>query len=693
MDRWDDIEAAIESLQRQTRKADEIILAVDNNDMLFEAASAAFEPSVRVVHNRGERGVSPTRNVAARAAESIVLAYLDDDAVADVAWLEALVGWYSDPEVVGVGGLAFPEWAGDGRPAWFPPSFDWVVGCSHSGVPRTAQPVRNFIGCNMSVRRETWDSIGGFDEGVGRVGSNGGGGDETDFCLRIAEHVGGVIMHEPAGLVRHHVPASRQSVRYFITRCYREGTSKAAIAGRATGGATLGDERAHLLGTLPQEFLSGLRSAATGDVGGLARSSAMVAGTAATIVGFVVGRSPWTRSPSSAVRTVTSPTAFVPAEITQVDIATSRELPVPSEGMRTFALVRSGAQVLGVLDEAAQAVDSGPSLLELGVFPRPQAARGTRSLAVVIATRDRPASLLRTLDSLRAGLVLPDQVVVVDSAPSTNETELALEAWTTANDWPVTYVRSARPGLAVAHNLALDHTDHDIIAMTDDDVLVDQYWLSELVRCFEEHADAACVTGGIMPAELDTWPQQWAEDASRFNKGFSTRVFDAELHRPADDPMFPYTAGTMGSGANMAFTRSWLDANGGFREELGAGSLALGGDDLRAFYDVIRSGHQLVFHPHAIVHHHHHRTEDAIARQSHGYGAGLTAFLASVVHDDPSTLLDMVRLAPRAIGRAREATTPASGRVFPGQAKRASLHRRGMLSGPIRYVRSRRAQP
>ena len=42
----------------------------------------------------------------------------------------------------------------DGRPRWFPPEFDWVVGCSYTGLPETVAPVRNLIGAAMSFRRQ-----------------------------------------------------------------------------------------------------------------------------------------------------------------------------------------------------------------------------------------------------------------------------------------------------------------------------------------------------------------------------------------------------------------------------------------------------------------------------------------------------------------------------------------------------------
>ena len=113
---------------------------------------------------------SPARNTGVALATGAVVAFIDDDAVADTDWLKYLGAAYAHDGVLGVGGAIEPAWQ-HGRPAWFPAEFDWVVGCTYRGVPEFAGPVRNLIGANMSLRREVFDVVGGFNEGVGRVGA------------------------------------------------------------------------------------------------------------------------------------------------------------------------------------------------------------------------------------------------------------------------------------------------------------------------------------------------------------------------------------------------------------------------------------------------------------------------------------------------------------------------------------------
>ncbi len=323
-------------------------------------------------------------------------------------------------------------------------------------------------------------------------------------------------------------------------------------------------------------------------------------------------------------------------------------------------------------------------------------------VAVLIATRNRTASLERALRSVLASGYDPFEVVVVDNAPSTDSTMELVTAMSASS--PVRYVREPRAGLARAHNAGLQVISAPIVAITDDDVVVDHAWLSQIVDAFALGDDVVCVTGAIEPLELETPAQHWVEDHLGFNKGTTRTVFDLGANRP-DGRLFPYAAGALGSGANMSFRTSFLQEIGGFDPALGAGSVAKGGDDLAAFYEAIVRGYRLVYEPTAVVKHQHHRELDQLERQITGYGVGLGAFLTKVVIDRPSTLVRLVRLAPQGFRHA--ATMRRAAEALPDEAavtrnpnrgdeladdRFGALRRRerlGMLKGPWAYARSR----
>jgi glycosyltransferase involved in cell wall biosynthesis len=307
-------------------------------------------------------------------------------------------------------------------------------------------------------------------------------------------------------------------------------------------------------------------------------------------------------------------------------------------------------------------------------------------ITVVIATRDRTASLLRCLASVSRLNYRAFDVVVVDSAPASDLTARTLAG---RQDWPFTlrYLRAARPGLGLAHNEALRAVTGEIVAFTDDDVEVDGEWLSAFAEAFTE-TGAACVTGLILPAELETRAQLLVERAGGFARGFTRRTFTSDM--PDPEPLFPFTAGRFGSGANMAFRTGWLLSHGGFDPATGAGTPAKGGDDLIAFLRIIVDGGTLVYEPAAVLRHWHRRDYEGMRRQAFGYGMGLGAYLTAAVWSRPLLLAAMLRRAgPAAVHMLGSHSEKNSGRgeSFPRELVWRELA--GVLAGPLGYTRSR----
>jgi glycosyltransferase involved in cell wall biosynthesis len=285
--RWDDTLRAVSSVQSQQPPPCELIVVVDHNPVLQERLTAAL-PGVVVAANHNEQGLSGARNTGVELACSDVVAFLDDDAAARPGWLAGLAHHYADPNVLGVGGGIEPEWVA-GRPRWFPPEFDWVVGCDYTG--QRIGIVRNLIGANASFRRELFDH-GGFTSGIGRSSSvqRPVGGEETEFCIRSAQaHPGGYFVHDREAEVIHRVTPDRQTFSYFRTRCYSEGLSKALVTRSVGTEAGLASEWSYSTVTLPRGVLLGLLRALRGDSAGLLTAGAIITGLSYTTAGYIVG--------------------------------------------------------------------------------------------------------------------------------------------------------------------------------------------------------------------------------------------------------------------------------------------------------------------------------------------------------------------------------------------------------------------
>jgi hypothetical protein len=269
------------------------VVVVDHNPGLLSALRADY-PHCIFVPNDMERGLSGARNCGLAAAATPVVAFLDDDAVPQPDWVARLAQAYNaagGQYILGAGGAIIPDWA-QGRPSWFPPEFDWVVGCTYRGARTDPGLVRNMLGANMSFRAAELRGIGGFREGIGRIGAVPLGCEETEACIRMARQFpGGQIRFDPAARVLHHVPAERATLRYLRRRCWAEGLSKAHVAELAGRSSALADERGYATRTLPRGVAQAFGEAAGSmRAAPLARAVVMIAGLAVTTAGFAAGR-------------------------------------------------------------------------------------------------------------------------------------------------------------------------------------------------------------------------------------------------------------------------------------------------------------------------------------------------------------------------------------------------------------------
>lgn len=285
LERWEDICAAVASLRAQQYPPEEVLLVIDHCDALRQRAVDAPElAGATVLENAHERGLSGARNTGVERARGEIVAFLDDDAAADPAWIARLVDAYRDPAVLGVGGHVEPNWRAE-RPPWFPAEFLWVVGCGYRGLPTERARVRNFIGANMSLRRSALTDSGGFRSDLGRVGKHPAGCEETELCIRIGrQHRDTAMLHEPTAVVHHNVPAERTTWDYFRRRCYAEGVSKAAVTEYCGSGDGLSSERSYVGSTIPTGVLAALAR------GRPRMAAALVGGVLYTVAGYAAGR-------------------------------------------------------------------------------------------------------------------------------------------------------------------------------------------------------------------------------------------------------------------------------------------------------------------------------------------------------------------------------------------------------------------
>lgn len=234
-------------------------------------------------------------------------------------------------------------------------------------------------------------------------------------------------------------------------------------------------------------------------------------------------------------------------------------------------------------------------------------------LSIVICSRNRPEELDKCVKSLMDSQDQDFELIVVDNASDDDRTEQIIKKYPS-----VKYVKEPRKGLSIARNTGIRHATHDIIAYTDDDVIVEPNWTRIIKTTFQDPLTMA-VTGLVIPISLQEKAQYLFEKNSGFNRGYLATVFDKEYFARYLDIGVPVW--NIGAGANMAFRRKIFDHIGWFDERLGAGASGCS-EDSEFWYRILAQGWNCNYYPQLFVYHLHRNSEDSLKNQMFSYMRG-----------------------------------------------------------------------
>jgi GT2 family glycosyltransferase len=190
----------------------EVIVVIDGSTDASAEIASTYE-GVRVIETPN-RGLSSARNTGLEAATGDIVAYIDDDAVPDPDWLAHLARTFSDGPYAAVGG-----------PNVLPPGAGAVAQCvaNAPGGPThvliSDRDAEHIPGCNMAIRRDALERLGGFDPQF-RVA-----GDDVDVCWRLLDS-GHRIGFSPGASVLHR---RRSSVRAYLRQQRGYGRAEALL--------------------------------------------------------------------------------------------------------------------------------------------------------------------------------------------------------------------------------------------------------------------------------------------------------------------------------------------------------------------------------------------------------------------------------------------------------------------------------
>lgn len=289
---------------------------------------------------------------------------------------------------------------------------------------------------------------------------------------------------------------------------------------------------------------------------------------------------------------------------------------------------------------------------------------------VVLCTRGRPALLREALTALRRQTRAPDEVLVIDNAPTNAETRALVRS-----EFPdCRYVGEPRPGMACARNRGWWEAHGEVIAFLDDDCQATPDWVAALLVAWAHEPSLGACTGPLLPLELRTRAQQLIAARDGFSRGFHRQVF---THEPDGRPGWPLQVWRVGTGANLSFRRDALPGPAPFDERLA------NGEELDALFRVLRAGHGLLYEPQIVVRQRPVTEYPAARQRLRNQARGYLAVLGKIIRQDTAyrgrALREMVawlfdyqmrrRIGPRLLGRGRDFPLELMGvEVFGGLA-------------------------
>ena len=232
------LEKAVRSLILQKYNDIQIIIVVDGNSNLYQSIQNKkneewknFTPKreIIVMGHKKNRGLSYSRNKGIKKADGEVIAFFDDDAVADAMWISTIIETYQKENAIAVGGKILPIWEVE-RPKFLPEECFWLIGVTHKGFAEDYSEVRNTFGSNISFKSDVFNKIGKFYSKLGKKGEKQLQGEETELAMRMKSKMKRGVFYNPEAIVYHHVFQKRVNMFTLLKRSFEQGRSKGILS-------------------------------------------------------------------------------------------------------------------------------------------------------------------------------------------------------------------------------------------------------------------------------------------------------------------------------------------------------------------------------------------------------------------------------------------------------------------------------
>ncbi len=217
------------------------ITVVDNNstdDTPAVVAEAARDAGIRVTYLREQQqGKSFALNRGLAGARGDIVALTDDDVLPSADWLGRIVADFRERNVTFVFGKVLPWWGCFPPPELLTRRAQEIWGplaiVDYGDVPtayvkeHTGQ--RLPVGANLAFATAALVTIGGWRTDLGKVNNTLISGEDHEIFMRLRRFDLYAGYYDPLVQVRHYVPASRLTRRYFRNWFFWHGKTQALM--------------------------------------------------------------------------------------------------------------------------------------------------------------------------------------------------------------------------------------------------------------------------------------------------------------------------------------------------------------------------------------------------------------------------------------------------------------------------------
>ncbi len=217
-------------------------------------------------------------------------------------------------------------------------------------------------------------------------------------------------------------------------------------------------------------------------------------------------------------------------------------------------------------------------------------------LSLIIATYNRSASLIRTLESVveQSAPAVEWECIVVNNN-SSDDTQEAFERFASAHsEYNIRMVTESRQGLSFARNRGIRESEGEYIAIIDDDERISPNFISAYISLFDSMPDAVAA-GGPIVAEYPSGRPRWMSH-------FTERPVANTMY--FGDKVRKFPKGRIPGGGNMALRRSAVRRYGVFDTSLGyVGESLIGGEESDLFERLRIADAKYYYVPEAVMYH------------------------------------------------------------------------------------------